>query len=121
MRRWLLLSLLAVAVPAFAANYGTIAADTSGDVEDTVRLRWGCGFIRIGNAASADFGGGTLTLKQLDASGAWATVDTFSAAPDPNPQRLDFGGVSTDIGVALSSSTAPDLFWEIQSGNCGAR
>lgn len=112
---------LLLAAGAAAAASGTITVDTSGDVESTMKLRWGCGFVRVGNAASADFGSGTLSLMQLDASGAWATVKTYTAAPDPNPERLDFGGVETSVGVSLGSSTSPDLFWQIESGNCGAR
>ena len=120
MRTVLVAILLMLAPTAFAAS-GTITVDTSGSVEKTVLLRWGCGYVRLGNAASADFGGGAITLKHYDESGAWATVKSYSAAPDPNPERLDFGGVQTSVGVALSSSTSPDLYWEIQSGNCGAR
>ena len=120
MRKYLILLPLLFGAPAWAAS-GTITVDTSGSVETNVRLRFGCGFIRVGNAASADFGSGTLTLKQLDARGAWATVSTYTTVPSPNPERLDFGGVDTNVGVALSSSTSPDLFWQIESGNCGAR
>lgn len=105
---------------AFAAS-GTIEVDTVAAVEQTVRLRWGCGTVHIGSTASADFGGGTLTVERLLEDGTWGVVKSFTAVPDIASETLNFGGVQTDVGVSLASSTGPDLYWEIQSGNCGAR
>lgn len=119
MKRIGFLMLALLAFPAWGAS-GTITGATSGAVEQTVRLRYGCGTLRLGNATSADFGSGTITLKELDESGAWAAVTTYTAAPDPNPATLNFmGRDNVDVGVSMASGSGHDLYWQITSGRCG--
>lgn len=117
-----LILLLLFALPAWA-DYGVITGDTSGSVEASVSLSQGCGTLRLsktgdGSGADDDFGSGTVTLKEYDEEGNWSSVTTYTEAPDPITQDLNFGGTNVSVGVHMGSSSSPDLYWQITEGQC---
>jgi hypothetical protein len=92
----------------------TFSADGTGE---SVRLQYGKGYILFDATSGNGFGSGTLTLQvqKKDGSSGWVTVTTYAAAPDPNPDGLDFGADVMVRGV-LSGSTSPTLYMEIGEG-----
>lgn len=92
----------------------TFSANGTGEWQ---RLQYGKGYLLIDASSGNGFGSGTLTLQvqKKDGSGGYTTVTTYSAAPSPNPDGLEFGADVT-VRVVLSGSTSPTLYTEIGEG-----
>ena len=85
---------------------------TADGVAATTAFPNGVGYLYL----TGDFGTGNLVLELRLEDGSWGTVATYTAAPDPNPVALDFGGASVRVRCNLSSSTSPDLYCQLTAG-----
>lgn len=91
----------------------TFSADGDGEWQ---RLQYGKGYLLIDATSGNGFGSGILTLQvQREDTGNPVTVTTYTAAPSPNPDGLDFGA-PVSVRVVLSGATSPTLYAEIGEG-----
>lgn len=111
MKKLLLTALCIMPMAAFANIAETLSADGSACETD---LNVGLGALTL----TGTFGSGTATLEYRNLTNdAWISSKAYTAAPSPNPDVVDFGGIPVKVRITLASSTSPSLYCEIRAAS----